>query len=166
MGAGGLPTYYTDGIQTTFPKVVVDNTKRGSVYLIGSLRNPEVPKLGNELRALGLDVFDDWHSAGPEADDEWQRYEQARGRKMAEALKGEHAQDVFLFDKRNLDAREVAVLVLPAGKSAHLELGYMAGKGKRTYVLMDGEPERFDVMYNFATGVFTAKEQLIKELMK
>lgn len=135
-------------------------------YLIGSLRNPLVGEIGNLLRARGVTVFDDWYAAGPEADDYWQKYEQARGRPMAEALKGAHAQDVFHFDKTNLDASGAAVLILPAGKSGHLELGYMAGTGKHTYILMDGEPDRFDVMYNFATAVFTTREQLIAELTK
>jgi len=56
----------------------------------------------------------------------------------------------------------VGVLVLPAGKSGHLELGYMIGQGKPGYILLDGEPERFDVMYNFATGVFTNLSDLLK----
>jgi hypothetical protein len=134
------------------------------VYIIGSLRNPRVPVLGNKMRAAGIKVFDDWFAAGPEADDKWQEYEKMRGRPMAEALKGAHALDVFAFDKRNLDASFAAVLVLPAGKSGHLELGYMAGQGKRTFILLDGEPDRFDVMYNFATGVFTDEDKLIEEL--
>lgn len=135
-------------------------------YLIGSLRNPRVAELGNKMRQRGINVFDDWFAAGPEADDKWQEYEQARGRKMHEALKGAHAQDVFDFDRRNLDRSDSAVLVLPAGKSGHLELGYMAGKGKRTYILLNGEPDRFDVMYNFATGIFTDEDILIEELLK
>lgn len=135
-------------------------------YLIGSLRNPRVPVLGNKMRKAGINVFDDWYAAGPEADDCWQAYEKERGRPMAEALKGAHALDVFAFDKRNLDNSDSAVLALPAGKSGHLELGYMAGKGKRAYILLDGEPDRFDVMYNFATGVFTDEDALITELLK
>ncbi|HEY6019293.1 MAG TPA: hypothetical protein VIY48_05130 [Candidatus Paceibacterota bacterium] len=135
-------------------------------YLIGSLRNPRVAVLGNKMRKAGINVFDDWFAAGPEADDKWQEYEQARGRLMHEALKGAHAQDVFEFDKRNLDASDTAVLVLPAGKSGHLELGYMVGRGKRAYILLDGEPDRFDVMYNFATGVFIDEDALVRELLK
>ena len=39
---------------------------------------------------------------------------------------------------------------MPGGKSAHLELGYMIGRGKRCFVLFDKEPERWDLMYQFA----------------
>lgn len=137
---------------------------RGFVYLIGSLRNPIIPSLGRKIRALGYEVFDDWHGAGPEADDQWQRYEQDRGRTYTEALRGRAAQHVFAFDKKHLDMADIGVLVLPAGKSGHLELGYLAGRGKRTFILFDKEPERWDVMYNFATGVFLEQEQLMMAL--
>ena len=136
------------------------------IYLIGSLRNEFIPRLGVELRACGFDVFDDWHGAGPEADDKWMEYEKLRGRHYKEALAGEAAQHVFHFDKKHLDLSDAAVLVMPGGKSAHLELGYMAGRGKSTYVLFDKEPDRYDVMYNFATAVCFNKEELINELQK
>lgn len=134
------------------------------IYLIGSLRNPRIPYVADEMRGAGLEVFDDWHAAGPDADDAWQRYEQQRGRSYTEALDGAHARNVFDFDRFHLSQSYAAVLVAPAGKSAHLELGWMLGQGKRGYVLLDGEPERFDVMYRFATGVFTELDALIKEL--
>ena len=50
-----------------------------SLYLIGSLRNPKIPDIAQTIRIeTGLDVFDDWHAAGPEADDHWQHYEKNR----------------------------------------------------------------------------------------
>jgi hypothetical protein len=128
------------------------------IYIIGSLRNPRIPEVGRELRRLGHEVFDDWFAAGPLADDAWKEYEQSLGRNYAEALDGAAADHVFSFDKRHLDAAEGAVLVAPAGKSAHLELGYMVGQGKRTAVLIDS-PDRWDVMYKFADAVvFTISE--------
>ena len=135
------------------------------IYLIGSLRNPEIPHIGNKLREIGFDVFCDWHSAGPEADDSWQRYETIRGRSYVKALRGYAAQHVFQFDLTHLNRSDVGILMLPAGKSGHLELGYLAGQGKKTYILLDKEPERWDVMYNFMTGVFFNIEDLIKELV-
>lgn len=124
------------------------------IYLIGSLRNPEVPHIGNWLRSDGHEVFDDWVAAGEIADQRWQEYETLRGRSFGEALQGAAAKNVFQFDKRHLDAADMAVLVMPAGKSGHLELGYMIGRGKPSFVLFDQEPERYDVMYQFATGVY------------
>lgn len=134
------------------------------IYLIGSLRNSKIPEFGEELRAVGFEVFDDWYAAGPEADDYWQRYEQNRGRTYKEALTGLAAGHVFDFDRKHLLAADTGILMLPAGKSGHIELGIMIGQKKRTYILLDGEPERFDVMYRFATGVFITKSALLEEL--
>jgi hypothetical protein len=132
------------------------------LYLIGSLRNPQIPLLGNTIRALGFDVFDDWFAGGPEADDYWQKYEETRGRSYQEALPDRYAAHIWEFDKQHLDTADVGVLFLPAGRSGHIELGYLAGQNKPTYVLFDKEPERFDVMYRFATSVFFQVNDLLK----
>jgi hypothetical protein len=55
---------------------------------------------------------------------------------------------------------------MPAGKSGHLELGWMAGQGKKTYVLFDEVPKRYDVMYNFTNGVFMRVEELTAKLLE
>ena len=137
-----------------------------SLYVIGSLRNPEIPNVAADMRALGYDVFDDWYAAGPEADDYWKKYEQARGRTYIEALDGYPAGQVFKYDKSHLDRCQAAVLVLPAGKSGHMELGYFIGSGKPGYILMPPGDDRWDVMYRFATKVVTSTEELYRELQK
>lgn len=136
-----------------------------SIYIIGSMRNPRVPVVANALRAIGWDAYDDWYSSGPESDDKWQEYERARGRSYVEALNGYHAQHVFEIDKRHLDRCSRALLVMPAGKSCHLELGYTIGRGKPGYILLDGaEPERFEIMPRFATGVLHTLDEAIELL--
>ena len=136
-----------------------------NIYLLGSLRNPKIPEIANKLRAAGHEVFDDWFGAGPEADDWWQRYEQGKGHNYKEALDGYAANHVFEFDKHHLDRNDIAVLALPAGKSGHLELGYVIGTGKPGYILFDEEmPDRWDVMYLFSSGVFFGVDSLIEEL--
>lgn len=137
-----------------------------TVYLIGSMRNAQIPLLAVQLREAKFDVFEDWYSPGPEADEQWQKYEQIRGRTFHEALNGFHAKHVFAFDKYHLDRADIAVLVLPAGKSGHLELGYMVGKGKPSYILFDGEPDRYDVMYQFANESFMSPAALLAALRK
>ncbi len=132
------------------------------IYVIGSLRNPAVPLLAAQLREAGHEAFDDWYSAGPRADDHWQDYEKSKGHSFSEALQGYAAQHVFHFDRRHLKRADVVVLAMPAGKSGHLEFGYAMGLGKLGYILMDKEPDRFDVMYAFATQVVNSATELIQ----
>lgn len=134
------------------------------IYLIGSLRNPEIPKIANRLREAGIETFDDWYAAGPEADDHWRNYEKGRGRTLTAALQGHAARNVFSFDRRHLEAATAVVLAMPAGKSAFLELGWSLGQGKPGYILLDEDPDRYDVMFQFASGVFGNIEELIHVL--
>ena len=135
------------------------------IYVIGSLRNPRIPEISEELRRrLHEDVFDDWFAVGPHADDAWRDYERARGHDLVEALRGRAARHTFEFDLRHLIDASTVVLVLPAGKSAHLELGFAVGKRKTTAVLLDDDPERYDVMYQFADVVANNIPDLVRGL--
>lgn len=133
------------------------------LYLIGSLRNDRIPKLAHRLRKElpDVEVFDDWYSAGPEADDFWKEYEQARGRSYEEALEGHAARHVFEFDKKHLDASSHALLVLPAGKSGHMEIVYSAySVGSKTAILLDPDDVRWDVMYQFIPTILRRDEDI------
>jgi hypothetical protein len=135
------------------------------VYIIGSLRNPMIPKIANQIQEVGHEAFADWYGAGPEADDKWKEYEIERGRNYLQALTSHGAQAVFNFDKKHLERADAAVLVAPAGKSGHLELGWALGKGKKGYYLLDN-PDRWDVMLQFATLVTDKLDDIIKDLNK
>jgi hypothetical protein len=137
------------------------------VFISGSLRNAAVPHLGNVLRSRGCEVFDDWFGCGPEADDKWKEYEEVRGRKYVDALYGHAARNVFALDFNLINAADVIILVLPAGRSGHLELGYALGQGKKGYILLpaDHHEQRWDVMYLFADGVFEKEEELVEAVL-
>lgn len=132
-----------------------------SLYMIGSLRNREgVSKIAQMIRTEhNIEAFDDWLSPGEEADDKWKQYEEARGRTYKEALGGWAARHVFEFDRGHLDRCDGAVLVLPAGKSCHLEAGYIAHT-KPLFVLLDA-PDRWDVMYQFAKYICFSERELL-----
>ena len=135
-----------------------------SIYIIGALRNKAVPEFANELQQLGFEAFADWFSPGPDADDFWRDYSKARGLTYKQALESYGARHIFDFDKYHLDRCDLAVMLMPAGKSGHLELGYTISRGKPGYILFDGEPERYDVMVQFATGIFFNKQELFDKL--
>jgi hypothetical protein len=135
------------------------------LYIIGALKNSRIPEIGSTLRAEGFDVMDEWFTPGPEADENWQKYERQRGRSYAEALKGRAATNIFLFDRSYIDLADYVVLVMPAGKSAMLELGYAKGRGKKAYILLDGQdPDRYDVMPAVADEVFETVDDLLTGL--
>ena len=56
------------------------------------------------------------------------------------------AQQGFKADISALRRADAVVMVLPCGKSAHLELGIAIGEGKRTAILLE-EPMEPDLMY-------------------
>ena len=134
------------------------------VYVIGSLRNSRVPEFSSELRMLGFDVFDDWFASGPEADDKWRDYEQARQHGFFDAIKGYAARSTFDFDFKHLNEADVVVLLLPAGKSGHMELGWAIGNGKPGYIVCDEYPERWDVLYCLATECFAGEASFMAHM--
>lgn len=139
--------------------------KLESLYLIGSLRNDEaVTAFANKLQAaIGIEVYASWASCGPNADDYWKKYEEARGADYQTALNGWSATNVFAHDKMHLDRTSGAVMLLPCGKSCHLELGYTIGRGKPGWILLDS-PDRWDVMYRFATDRCLDFDALVKSI--
>src|SRR6185369_12628326 len=120
--------------------------KKKCLYLIGSLRNEKIPKLAVRLREENphTEVFDEWYSAGPHADDCWKDHQLQKGLSYQEALEGYAARNVFAFDKRHLDRSTHALLVLPAGRSGHMEIMYAAyGVGAETAILLDETDDRW-----------------------
>ena len=136
------------------------------VYVIGSLQNDQIPVLGNEIREAGFEVMDNWWAGGKTADATWQEYSRLRGRTYQEALRSREAEHTFYFDRAYLNLCSAGVLLCPAGRSAHLELGYVKGLGKKAYILMEDQPERYDVMAQFATDVCHSRADLFEELEK
>lgn len=67
-------------------------------------------------------------------------------------MEDERTKKAFEQDKIMLDWAEVVILLLPAGRSSHLEAGYATGSGKPLLIFSpNGFPKgEFDVMYGFA----------------
>jgi len=139
---------------------------RKVVYIIGSLANrQEIISLATKLEAeTGWEWFADWTAPGPLADDFLRDMAKDRGWDYIRTLHSHAAQHICAFDKKHLDRADAALMVLPCGKSCHLELGYMAGKGKPTYVYMPTPPERVDVMYNLASVVANSLDEIVRDM--
>jgi hypothetical protein len=52
------------------------------------------------------------------------------------------------------------VLLLPCGRSAHLEAGYVAARGADTFVLAE-EPCEPELMYGLMRGIVCSVEELL-----
>lgn len=80
-------------------------------------------------------------------------------------LNEEIVQKAFHEDKKWLDWADGCLLILPSGKSAHLEAGYAKGQGKFLIIYQDGFPTGdFDVMYGFADLVTDNMDEIIEFL--
>lgn len=66
--------------------------------------------------------------------------------------------EAFREDKKYLDWCDTCILILPSGKSAHLEAGYAKGQGKKLLIFGEFLKGDRDVMYGFADALFRAAE--------
>lgn len=113
------------------------------IYLASSWRNNLQPALVEVLRSDGHEVYDFRNPPGrtgfawEDIDPNWKAWGAVKYR---DALMTPTANAGFAADFGGMDWADTCVLLLPCGRSAHLEAGYMAGQGKQVVVLTrDGE---------------------------
>ena len=73
-------------------------------------------------------------------------------------LKSETVLKIFNEDLESEKASKNFLLVLPAGKSGHIEAGIAYGMGKKCYAI--GEYEATDSLYNIFDKIFANEEEL------
>lgn len=137
-----------------------------NIYVASSWRRSKRhPEVVAALRAAGHDVFDYRHP--PDVDSLGFMPRNAMGgREIAWWLQLEEGRpaDVFRSMSKALAWCDALVLVLPAGSSAHLELGWVAGAGKVTIILVSPSPQRPELMYRLADTVVSTVEKVVEEL--
>jgi hypothetical protein len=141
------------------------------IYVASSWRNSRQPAVVSALRAVGHEVYD-FRNPAPgnggfgwtQIDDNWQHWTTAQ---YFDALDHPVAQAGFRLDMDALKACDACVLVMPSGRSAHLEAGYAIGAGKFTVILCDAprsdEPE---LMYLMADALCTEIPEVIRQLSR
>lgn len=120
------------------------------LYVASSWRNPRLDDLFRVLRADGHECYDfratnrsfnwaqinaAWDPANPVL----------TAREHQGALRSAVALEAFDNDQGGLSWADAGVLVLPCGRSAHLEAGWLLGKGKTVFILL-ADGERPDLM--------------------
>ena len=121
------------------------------IYVASSWRNERQPTVVRDLRAAGYDVYDFRHPAPnqpgfswAQVEAEWRHWTPAQYR---QALEHPAAARGFALDMSALRNSDATVLVLPCGRSAHLELGFAVATGQRTLVLCDQTLDEPELMY-------------------
>lgn len=110
------------------------------IYVASSWRNIYQPSVVDLCRKAGHEAYD-FRNPGPgdngfgwsEIDPAWKAWDFERYRKL---LDHPRAQQGFNLDMGALRECDACLLVYPCGKSAHLELGWATGAGKRTALLV------------------------------
>ena len=123
------------------------------VYVASSWRNELQPGVVAALREAGHEVYDfrnprddDHGFHWSEIDGEWEMWSSERYR---ECLTHPLAESGFKSDMDAMKWADVFVGVQPFGRSASMEMGWAAGNGKRTILLLyDGEPELMVKMFD------------------
>lgn len=147
-----------------------------AIYVASSWRNGYQPGIVRLLRAAGHRVYDFRNpTAGParegargigtgfrwsEADPEWQQWTPGR---FVRALEHPISVRGFDADYNAMCAADTCVLLLPCGRSAHLEAGYFVGARKELFLLMP-EPMEPELMYRMATAVCLDVDELVARL--
>jgi hypothetical protein len=122
------------------------------IYVASSWRNETQPGVVNRLRDDGHQVYDfrnpphgDAGFSWRQIDPDWQFWDPAKYRELL--LTHPVASHGFLSDLRGMQWADTCVLVLPCGRSAHLEAGWFCGCGKRCLILLaNGEPELMNLL--------------------
>lgn len=144
------------------------------VYVASSWRNSLQPSVVGALRAVDLDVYDFRHPA--DADDGF-HWSQVYGRpgdaaewvdgvpadEMVAGLAHPLAETGFRLDMDAMESCDTCVLVLPCGRSAHLELGWFVGQGRRTAILLE-DPCQPELMYRMVDLVTPSLTTLLRWL--
>ena len=80
-----------------------------------------------------------------------------------EGMKSPRAQQQFSNDIQALEWADTCVLILPCGRSAHTEVWWLAGKGKRTIVYIP-EMQEAELMYILFDLVTDSLDEVISFL--
>lgn len=133
------------------------------IYVASSWRNTHQPFIVEALRMAGFEVYDFRNPPGKsgfhwsDIDPEWKAWVPEQ---FAAMLAHPIAQQGFASDMDALKACDICVLVMPSGRSAHLEAGHAIGAGKPTAIFVT-DPQEPELMYLMATALFTKATELV-----
>lgn len=154
-------------------------TRARYVYVASSWRNDRQPIIVEELLGAGIECYDFRH---PEPGNEGFSWRQVgadvghhgpgitpKGQDLVDVdtyrrmLEHPRAVEGFDLDFAAMNRADAFVLILPCGRSAHLELGWAVGAGKRTAILLEN-PAEPELMYRMVDRLFVHSWELVEWL--
>jgi len=131
------------------------------IYVASSWRNDYQPEVVKALRDAGHEVYDFKNPPGrsgfswSEIDPDWQNW---TNEQYLAALEHPLAVAGFKSDFDAMHWADACVLVLPCGRSAHTEAGWMQGMDKPTIVLLS--PDEPELMYKIFEACYSSLEEV------
>lgn len=134
-----------------------------NIYVASSWRNEYQPQVVLALREMGHEVYD-FRNPAPgntgfawsDVDPNWLNWTTHQYRAALSHPVAEHG---FTLDFSAMKWADACVMVLPCGRSANTEAGWMKGAGKKVYVYspVKQEPE---LMYKIFDGILASADDL------
>lgn len=126
-------------------------TAKRKIYVASSWRNEYQPAVVEDLRAHGHEVYDfrnpgegNYGFGWREVDPDWKNWTPEQ---FKAGLAHPIAQAGFQSDLAGMIWADTCVLVLPCGRSAHLELGWFMGREMEVHVMIPPEHQEPELMY-------------------
>jgi len=134
------------------------------IYVASSWRCAHQPGVVELLRVAGHAVYD-FRNPPSRAGFGWEQLERGGAESWSapefrDALQHPIAQAGFASDMGALRDCDACLLVLPCNRSAHLELGWACGAGKRTAVYIPEQKEQAELMYLMCDEILVSEREL------
>lgn len=134
------------------------------IYVASSWRNASQESVVNCLREVGHSVYDFKHPKPGDNGFSWseieERWKDWTPEEFRRALNHPISERGFANDWDAMVWADTCVLVLPCGRSAHIEAGYFVGAGKKLIIFIaPGEPE---LMYKMTPYICTTMKEVLE----
>lgn len=139
------------------------------IYLASSWRNMQQPAFVESLRAKGHEVYDFKNPSGRtgfswrEVDPDWKNWTPEQ---YLVAMRHPISEAGFQSDWQAMKWADTGVLLLPSGRSAHIEAGYFVGARKPLHIVIGPELGEAELMYKMTPHIHTSLDGLLSSLAK
>lgn len=138
------------------------------IYVASSWRNEYQPRIVDLLKKIGHEVYD-FRNPAPgntgfawsEIDEDWEDW---GSHEYLEALAHPIAEKGFNLDFDAMKWADTCIMILPCGRSANTEAGWMKGAGKKVFVYQPCQQEP-ELMYKIYDGIFLSEADIMNEFL-